>query len=163
MNVEQTGIPGTVCILDDEPRSTGRHCGELESCLCQSQKVTLSVAVMVQPVSGPVCLFGSEFQKKVCWEILVAGSEQGMEAGQVGLRLVTKGERMTTVAKEWNIGASSIADGRYPLFTTIELCIEIKSKQRQPIVFCLPWQYPMQFCCLIPAVYVFTCYMRKKC
>ena len=70
---------------------------------------------MVQPVSGPVCLFGTEFEKKVCWEILVAGSEQGMEAGQVGLRLVTKGERMTTVAKEWNIGASSIADGRYEL------------------------------------------------
>ncbi|KAF8721457.1 hypothetical protein HU200_023077 [Digitaria exilis] len=64
-----------------------------------------------------VCLFGSEFQKKVCWEILVAGSEQGMEAGQVGLRLVTKGERMTTVAKEWNIGASSIADGRWHLVT----------------------------------------------
>jgi muramidase (phage lysozyme) len=41
-----------------------------------------------------------------------------MEAGQVGLRLVTKGERMTTVAKEWNIGASSIADGRYQLVTT---------------------------------------------
>ncbi|KAK8446135.1 hypothetical protein SEVIR_9G438700v4 [Setaria viridis] len=114
---EQTGIPGTVCILDDEPRSTGRHCGELDSCLCQSQKVTLSIAVMVQPVSGPVCLFGSEFQKKVCWEILVAGSEQGMEAGQVGLRLVTKGERMTTVAKEWNIGSLSIADGRWHLVT----------------------------------------------
>ncbi|KAG2552578.1 hypothetical protein PVAP13_9KG552600 [Panicum virgatum] len=114
---EQTGIPGTVCILDDELRSTGRHCGELESCLCLSQKVTLSIAVMVQPVSGPVCLFGSEFQKKVCWEILVAGSEQGMEAGQVGLRLVTKGERITTVAKEWNIGASSIADGRWHLVT----------------------------------------------
>ncbi|ONL97113.1 Calpain-type cysteine protease DEK1 [Zea mays] len=113
---EQTGIPGTICILDDEPRSTGRHCGELDLCLCQSQKVTLSIAVMVQPVSGPVCLFGSEFQK-VCWEILVAGSEQGMEAGQVGLRLVTKGERMTTVAKEWNIGASSIADGRWHLVT----------------------------------------------
>ena len=129
MNVEQTGIPGTVCILDDEPRSTGRHCGELESCLCLSQKVTLSIAVMVQPVSGPVSLFGSEFQKKVCWEILVAGSEQGMEAGQVGLRLVTKGERITTVAKEWNIGASSIADGRYHLFTTsIVLCIENEIK-----------------------------------
>lgn len=137
MNVEQTGIPGTVCILDDEPRSTGRHCGELDLCLCQSQKVTLSIAVMVQPVSGPVCLFGSEFQKKVCWEILVAGSEQGMEAGQVGLRLVTKGERMTTVAKEWNIGASSIADGRYPpLFTTIALCIANKINMHTHGCFC---------------------------
>jgi hypothetical protein len=135
VNVEQTGIPGTICILDDEPRSTGRHCGELDLCLCQSQKVTLSIAVMVQPVSGPVCLFGSEFQK-VCWEILVAGSEQGMEAGQVGLRLVTKGERMTTVAKEWNIGASSIADGRYPLFTTIALCIANKIKSSHPRVCC---------------------------
>uniref|UniRef100_A0A0E0NJY1 Protein DEFECTIVE KERNEL 1 n=1 Tax=Oryza rufipogon TaxID=4529 RepID=A0A0E0NJY1_ORYRU len=114
---EQTGIPDTVCILDDEPRSTGRHCGEIDLCLCESKKVSFSIAVMVQPVSGPVCLFGTEFQKKVCWEILVAGSEQGMEAGQVGLRLVTKGERMTTVAKEWNIGASSIADGRWHLVT----------------------------------------------
>jgi hypothetical protein len=113
----QTGIPDTVCILDDEPRSTGRHCGEIDLCLCESKKVSFSIAVMVQPVSGPVCLFGTEFQKKVCWEILVAGSEQGMEAGQVGLRLVTKGERMTTVAKEWNIGASSIADGRWHLVT----------------------------------------------
>uniref|UniRef100_A0ACD5ZI26 Uncharacterized protein n=1 Tax=Avena sativa TaxID=4498 RepID=A0ACD5ZI26_AVESA len=114
---EQTSIPGAVCVLDDESRSTGRHCGELDLCLCQSQRVSFSIAVMVQPVSGPVCLFGTEFQKKVCWEILVAGSEQGMEAGQVGLRLVTKGERMTTVAKEWNIGASSIADGRWHIVT----------------------------------------------
>lgn len=66
---------------------------------------------MIQPESGPVCLLGTEFQK-VCWEILVAGSEQGIEAGQVGLRLVTKGERLTTVAKEWCIGAACIADGR---------------------------------------------------
>ena len=86
---------------------------------------------MVQPVSGPVCLFGTEFEKKVCWEILVAGSEQGMEAGQVGLRLVTKGERMTTVAKEWNIGASSIADGRYELFTSFIFCVETKENQKQ--------------------------------
>lgn len=114
---EQTSIPGAVCVLDDEPRSTGRHCGEIDLCLCQSQRVSFSIAVMVQPVSGPVCLFGTEFEKKVCWEILVAGSEQGMEAGQVGLRLVTKGERMTTVAKEWNIGASSIADGRWHIVT----------------------------------------------
>jgi hypothetical protein len=89
---------------------------------------------MVQPVSGPVCLFGTEFQKKVCWEILVAGSEQGMEAGQVGLRLVTKGERMTTVAKEWNIGASSIADGRYELFTTVIL---YENKRKSKELICL--------------------------
>lgn len=67
---------------------------------------------MIQPESGPVCLLGTEFQKKVCWEILVAGSEQGIEAGQVGLRLITKGDRQTAV-KEWSISATSIADGRF--------------------------------------------------
>lgn len=46
----------------------------------------------------------------------MAGSEQGIEAGQVGLRLITKGDRQTTVAKEWSISATSIADGRFELF-----------------------------------------------
>lgn len=101
-----------MCILDDEPSSIGRQCGQIDLSLCHSQKFTFSVAVMIQPESGPVCLFSTEFQKRTCWEILVAGSEQGMEAGQVGLRLVSKGDRLTTVAKEWNLGASSIADGR---------------------------------------------------
>ncbi|XP_010936786.1 calpain-type cysteine protease ADL1 [Elaeis guineensis] len=114
---EQTGIPGTVCILDDEPRSVGRHCGQIDPSLCQIQKVSFSIAVMIQPESGPVCLLGTESQKKTCWEILVAGSEQGIEAGQVGLRLVTKGDRLTTVAKEWCIGAASIADGRWHIVT----------------------------------------------
>jgi len=68
---------------------------------------------MIQPESGPVCLLGTEFQKKVCWEVLVAGSEQGIEAGQVGVRLITKGDRQTIVAKEWSISATSIADGRF--------------------------------------------------
>ena len=81
--------------------------------MCQSQKVSFSIAVMIQPESGPVCLLGTEFQKKVCWEILVAGSEQGIEAGQVGLRLITKGDRQTTVAKERSISVTSIADGRF--------------------------------------------------
>ncbi|XP_008787933.1 calpain-type cysteine protease ADL1-like [Phoenix dactylifera] len=114
---EQTGIPGTVCILDDEPRSVGIHCGQIDQSLCQLQKVSFSIAVMIQPESGPVCLLGTEFQKRVCWEILVAGSEQGIEAGQVGLRLVTKGDRLTAVAKEWCIGAASIADGRWHIVT----------------------------------------------
>lgn len=109
---EQTAIEGTVCVLDDEPRTTGRDCGEIDLKLCGTHKVSFSVAVMVQPDSGPVCLLGTEFEKKMCWEILIAGAEQGMEAGQVGLRLVTKGQRLTTVAKEWNIGSTSIADGR---------------------------------------------------
>jgi len=108
----QTGVSGTVCVLDDEPRTTGRHCGHVDPSLCLSRKASFSIAVMIQPESGPVCLLGTEFQKKICWEILVAGSEQGIEAGQVGLRLVTKSDRMTTVAKEWNIGSVSIADGR---------------------------------------------------
>lgn len=76
---------------------------------------------MIQPESGPVCLLGTEFQQKICWEILVAGAEQGIEAGQVGLRLITKGDRQTTVAKEWSISATCIADGRFyhfPFLTT---------------------------------------------
>ncbi|WOL02903.1 calpain-type cysteine protease ADL1 isoform X1 [Canna indica] len=114
---EQTGISGAACILDDEPRSTGRHCGQIHSSLCNSQKITFSIAVMIQPESGPVCLLGTEFEKKLCWEILVAGSEQGIEAGQVGLRLVSKGDRLTTVAKEWSIGSASITDGRWHIVT----------------------------------------------
>ncbi|XP_038724877.1 calpain-type cysteine protease DEK1 isoform X2 [Tripterygium wilfordii] len=113
----QTGIIGAVCVLDDEPTTSGRHCGQIDPSICLSQKVSFSVAVMIQPESGPVCLLGTEFQKKVCWEILVAGSEQGIEAGQVGLKLITKGERQTTVAKEWSISATSIADGRWHIVT----------------------------------------------
>lgn len=114
---QQTGITGAICVLDDEPTTTGRHCGQIDQSVCQSKKVSFSIAVMVQPESGPVCLIGTEFQKKVCWEILVAGSEQGIEAGQVGLRLITKGDRQTTVAKEWSISATSIADGRWHVVT----------------------------------------------
>ncbi|XP_071726468.1 calpain-type cysteine protease DEK1 [Rutidosis leptorrhynchoides] len=113
----QTGIAGAVCVLDDEPVTSGRYCGQLDPTVCLSQKVTFSMAVMIQPESGPVCLLGTEFQKQVCWEILVAGSEQGIEAGQVGLRLITKGDRQTTVSKEWNIGAACIADGRWHTVT----------------------------------------------
>ncbi|KAL3518927.1 hypothetical protein ACH5RR_021516 [Cinchona calisaya] len=112
-----TKISGAVCVLDDEPTTSGRHCGQIDLTVCQSQKVSFSVTVMIQPESGPICLLGTEFQKKLCWEILVAGSEQGIEAGQVGLRLITKGDRQTTVAKEWNIGAASIADGRWHIVT----------------------------------------------
>ncbi|XP_043692215.1 calpain-type cysteine protease DEK1-like [Telopea speciosissima] len=113
----QTGVPGAVCVLDDEPQAGGRHYGQIDPSVCQSQKVTFSIAVMIQPESGPVCLLGTEFQRKICWEILVAGSEQGIEAGQVGLRLVTKGNNQTTVTKEWNIGGTSIADGRWHIVT----------------------------------------------
>nr|XP_009403924.1 PREDICTED: calpain-type cysteine protease ADL1 isoform X1 [Musa acuminata subsp. malaccensis] len=114
---EQTGIQGAVCILDDEPRSSGRHCGQIHPSLCHSQRVTFSIAVMIQPESGPVCLIGTEYEKKLCWEILVAGSEQGIEAGQVGLRLISKGDRLTTVAKECSIGSASITDGRWHIVT----------------------------------------------
>ncbi|KAG8387378.1 hypothetical protein BUALT_Bualt02G0015100 [Buddleja alternifolia] len=113
----QTGLAGAVCVLDDEPTTSGRNCGQIDPSLCQSQKVSFSIAVMIQPESGPVCLLGTEFQRKVCWEILVAGSEQGIEAGQVGLRLITKGDRQSTVAKEWSISSSSIADGRWHIVT----------------------------------------------
>ncbi|KNA16830.1 hypothetical protein SOVF_085410 [Spinacia oleracea] len=113
----QTGVPDAVCVLDDEPRASGRHCGHVDPSVCQSQKVTLSVVVMIQPDSGPVCLLGTEFRKKFCWEFLVAGSEQGLEAGQVGLRLITKGDRQTAEAKEWSISGTCIADGRWHLVT----------------------------------------------
>lgn len=117
----QTGIPGAVCVLDDEPVTSGRYCGQLDPTICQTQKVSFSMAVMIQPESGPVCLLGTEFQKQICWEILVAGSEQGIEAGQVGLRLITKedrqGDRQSTVSKGWNIGAACIADGRWHTVT----------------------------------------------
>ncbi|KAJ6387737.1 hypothetical protein OIU77_026335 [Salix suchowensis] len=113
----QTGVTGSICVLDDEPTTGGRHCGEIDPSVCQSRKVSFSIAVMIQPESGPVCLLGTEFQKKECWEILVAGAEQGIEAGQVGLRLITKGDRQTTVAKEWSISATSIADGRWHIVT----------------------------------------------
>ncbi|XP_057954854.1 calpain-type cysteine protease DEK1 [Malania oleifera] len=120
----QTGVSGAVCVLDDEPTAIGRHCGQVDPSVCRSQKVSFSIAVMIQPESGPICLLGSEFQKRVCWEILVAGAEQGIEAGQVGLRLITKGDRHTTVAKEWSISATSIADGRWHIVTmTIDAVI----------------------------------------
>ncbi|KAM3267252.1 hypothetical protein P3S67_032579 [Capsicum chacoense] len=107
----QTGLAGAVCILDDAPTTSGRQCGQIDPTVCQCQKISCSLAVMVQPESGPVCLFGNEFQKNICWEFLVSVSEQGTEAGQVGLRLITKTDKQTTV-KEWSISATSIADGR---------------------------------------------------
>lgn len=114
----QTGLAGAVCILDDEPTTSGRQCGQIDPTVCQCQKISCSLAVMVQPESGPVCLFGTEFQKNIFWEFLVAGSEQGIEAGQVGFRLVTKTEKQTTV-KEWSISATSIADGRFISFSSL--------------------------------------------
>ncbi|XP_042008073.1 calpain-type cysteine protease DEK1-like isoform X1 [Salvia splendens] len=114
---QQTGLSSAVCVVDDEPTTSGRHCGQIDPTLCQTQRVSFSSAVMIQPDSGPVCLLGTEFQRRVCWEILVAGSEQGIEAGQVGLRLITKGDRQTTVAKEWSISSSCIADGRWHIIT----------------------------------------------
>lgn len=108
----QAGVQGAQCIIDDEPRSGPRPCGILDPTLCGSRKVTFSAAIVVQPESGPVCLLGSEAQQRICWEILIAGAEQGLEAGQVGLRLVVKGAGQTTSVKVWNIGSTSLADGR---------------------------------------------------
>ncbi|PHT29551.1 hypothetical protein CQW23_30842 [Capsicum baccatum] len=81
-----TGLAGAVCILDDEPTTSGRQCGQIDP------------------------------TKNICWEFLVAGSEQGIEAGQVRLRLITKTDKQTTV-KEWSISATSIADGRWHIIT----------------------------------------------
>lgn len=85
----------------------------MDPSVCLSRKVTFSVVVMIQPDSGPVCLLGTEFQKKLCWEFLVAGSEQGIEAGQVGLKLITEGDRQTSAVKEWSFSGTCIADGRF--------------------------------------------------
>ncbi|PHT25934.1 Calpain-type cysteine protease DEK1 [Capsicum baccatum] len=82
----KTGLAGAVCILDDEPTTSGRQCGQIDP------------------------------TKNICWEFLVAGSEQGIEAGQVRLRLITKTDKQTTV-KEWSISATSIADGRWHIIT----------------------------------------------
>ncbi|BFI07497.1 calpain-type cysteine protease DEK1 [Marchantia polymorpha subsp. ruderalis] len=114
---QETGVPGTQCIIDDEPRSGPRPCGVLDSSVCGSRKVTFSAAVLVQPESGPICLLGSETRQLICWEILIAGAEQGLEAGQVGLRLVVKGSGQTTSAREWNIGNTCLADGRWHTVT----------------------------------------------
>ncbi|CAM6110257.1 unnamed protein product [Calypogeia fissa] len=110
---QQAGVQGAQCIIDDEPRSGPRPCGVLDPSLCGSRKVTFSAAIVVQPESGPVCLLGSEAQQRICWEILIAGAEQGLEAGQVGLRLVVKGAGQTTSVKVWNIGSTCLADGRW--------------------------------------------------
>lgn len=145
-----------MCILDDEPTTSGRQCGQIDPSVCQSQKVSCSLAVMVQPESGPLCLFGTEFQKNICWEFLVAGSEQGIEAGQVGLRLITKTDKQTTV-KEWSISATSIADGRFASFSSLFLCellckgglcgyLGLLSCSSFLINQCIFYYYPLRWC-----------------
>jgi len=52
--------------------------------------------------------------------------KKGIEVGQVGLRLVTKGERQTIVVEGWNIGASSIAYGRWH---TIIVTIDVETRE----------------------------------
>ncbi|KAH6759663.1 calpain-type cysteine protease family, partial [Perilla frutescens var. frutescens] len=50
---QQTGLSGAVCVLDDEPTTSGRLCGQIDPSLCQTQRVSFSTAVMIQPDSGP--------------------------------------------------------------------------------------------------------------
>ncbi|KAJ7531630.1 hypothetical protein O6H91_14G051800 [Diphasiastrum complanatum] len=121
---QQTGVPGTVCVIDDEPRVGGRPCGDIDHTVCGSKRVTFSAAIVVQPDSGPVCIFGTESRQQICWEILIAGAEQGLEAGQVGLRLVLKGSGQTTIVKERTIGNTCIADGRWH---TVALVIDAEA------------------------------------
>lgn len=99
-------------MMDNEPRNSGRCCGLIDPSVCGSQKVSFSAAVMIQPDSGPVCILGVEAHNKKCLEFLVAGAEQGLEAGQVGLRLVSKGAGQSTHNREWFIGHTCVADGR---------------------------------------------------
>lgn len=69
----------------------------------------------------------------------MAGSEQGIEAGQVGIRVITKGDRQTTVAREWSISATSIADGRFvlPLSCFSTVCL-VLSHRMYIIFICFP-------------------------
>jgi hypothetical protein len=103
-------------VMDNEPRGVGRSCGPIDATVCGSWKVTFSAAVMIQPDSGPICILGAEALNHKCWEFLIAGAEQGLEAGQIGLRLVLKGARQTTYNREWFIGTTCIADGRSGCF-----------------------------------------------
>ncbi|EFJ08518.1 hypothetical protein SELMODRAFT_236021 [Selaginella moellendorffii] len=110
---QQTGVPGAICVIDDEPRTTGRHCGTIDAAVCGFKSITCSAAIMVQPQSGPVCILGTESCQKICLEILIAGAEQNLESGQVGIRLVLKGPGHTMTVRERNIGNTDIADGRW--------------------------------------------------
>ncbi|VFR02446.1 unnamed protein product [Cuscuta campestris] len=40
----QNGLSGAVCILDDEPTSSGRHCGPVDLSVCCSNRVSVSIA-----------------------------------------------------------------------------------------------------------------------
>lgn len=144
----QTGITGAVCVLDDEPTTSGRHCGQIDQSISQSKRVSFSIAVMIQPESGPVCLLGTESQKKICWEILIAGAEQGIEAGQVGLRLITKGDR-STIAKDWSISATSIADGRSGFFNLEQYLLAVLGFNVFAYAFIMLCVCGFLYCCII--------------
>ncbi|XP_042400347.1 calpain-type cysteine protease DEK1-like [Zingiber officinale] len=51
--------------------------------------------------------------EEVAADLFLCGTKNGLtycriEAGQVGLRLVSKGDRLTTIASEWSIGFACI-------------------------------------------------------
>jgi hypothetical protein len=108
----QTGVEGAVCILDAEPQSEGRCCGIMDPSVCGSPRVTFSAAIQVEVESGPVCLLGTERHGQFCLEIFVSGANLAFDGGQVGLRLVMKGDKQTMITRSWNIGTHNLADGR---------------------------------------------------
>ncbi|MCO5606609.1 hypothetical protein L7F22_060797 [Adiantum nelumboides] len=114
---QKTGVEGAVCIVDAEPLSEGRCCGVMEPSVCGGSKVTFSAAVQVEVESGPVCLLGTEKHGQYCLEIFVSGANLAFDGGQVGLRLVLKGDKQTMITRSWNIGTHNLADGRWHTVT----------------------------------------------
>lgn len=110
---QQTGVEGAICIIDAEPQSEGRACGAIDPSVCGSPRVSFSAAVLMEVGSGPVCLLGTETHNYFCLEIFIAGADLAFDGGQVGLRLVMKGEKQTTITRCWNIGTHNLADGRW--------------------------------------------------
>lgn len=114
---QKTGVEGAVCILDAEPHSEGRCCGVMDPSICGGPRVTFSAAVQVEVESGPVCLLGTEKHGQFCLEIFVSGANLAFDGGQVGLRLVMKGDKQTMITRSWNIGTHNLADGRWHTVT----------------------------------------------
>eukprot|EP00250_Pteridium_aquilinum_P020316 c24782_g3_i2 orf=517-6945(-) len=114
---EKTGVEGAVCILDAEPHNEGRCCGVMDPSVCGGPRVTFSAAVQVEVESGPVCLLGTEKHGQICLEIFVSGANLAFDGGQVGLRLVMRGDKQTMITRSWNIGTHNLADGRWHTVT----------------------------------------------
>ncbi|KAH6559054.1 hypothetical protein KP509_1Z029900 [Ceratopteris richardii] len=119
----KTGVEGAVCIIDAEPLNEGRCCGNMDPSVCSSTKVTFSAAVQVEVESGPVCLLGTEKHGQYCLEIFISGANLAFDGGQVGLRLVLRGDKQTMITRCWNVGTHNLADGRWH---TVTMTIDVE-------------------------------------